>query len=424
MSMCSFLEGFGLKTLKKSVAILLIFAMALSVAVFSASAVSLTATVEVNCSGSGSVSNGVDSGNTLKRDFTVGDDVTLTATADPDNEFLFWKNKETERILSFSQTYTFPVATYTSVEAVFDLKQSVMNAEDNAHTVIYLTKGQNVMSMQTALLGSTEVGTPARMPYMTGLTFERWDHTPEEIAASTDRIYVRPIYSESKKSYVVTTVIDGLATPSQVEYGTKVRIVAPEVLNDREFSYWITRAKDDTMEDNIVSYQAEYDFFVTMDATLEAVYGADKGDGIATRIAGDIPNFEKSSVTIYEEHSVTEDYTVLQSGLIFTRDISIGNSDTRFIINPSESAIRKGTSIYTERYGSYGVNITNWAASTVDANGDTVYYYPLLFLRSYIVLKDASGNVITKYSPIYVVDYVNNSFVGIIEGDNYEDPFA
>ena len=178
------------------------------------------------------------------------------------------------------------------------------------------------------------------------------------------------------------------------------------------------------MDDVIVSYYADYDFFVTMNVTLEAVYGMDKGSGIATRVAGDIPNFEKSSVTIYEEHSVTQDYTVLQSGLIFTRDISIGNSDTRFVINPNEPLIRKGTSIYTERYGTHGVNITNWAASKTDSNGETINYYPRLFLRSYIVVQDQDGNAITQYSPIYVVDYINTTFVGVIEGDNYEDPFA
>lgn len=420
-----FLEGFGLKTLKKSVAFLLIFAMVLSVAVLGASAASLTATVEIKCSGIGSVDNGFETATVeLSHTYNVGDDVTLTATPDAEYDFLFWKNTETGRIMSFNKTYTFTAATYLSLEAIFDLKQSIMNKEDNAHTVIYLTKGQNVLSMQSVPLGSTDVGTPSEEPYMTGLTFEKWDRTVRDIALSTDRIYVRPVYSETKKSYIVSTVIDGLKQSQQIEYGTKVRISAPETLGGQAFSYWVARAKDDTMDDVIVSYYAEYDFFVTVDTTLEAVYGMDKGSGIATRVSGDVPDFEQSVVSIYEEHSVTEDYTVLQSGLIFTRDLSIGNSATRFVINPDEPLIKKGTSIYTENYGTYGVNIKNWVASKTDANGETVYYYPLLFLRSYVVVQDASGNVITQYSPIYVVDYINNTFVGVIEGDNYEDPFA
>ena len=414
-----------MRTLKKTTAVLLIFALMISVAALSASALSLSVTISAVCSGSGTISNGFESGdNTVSHTYTIGDSVSLTASAAEDYEFLFWKNKETERILSFDTTYTFSAATYLSLEAVFDLQQSVMNAEDNAHTVIYLTQGQNILSMQSVTLGSTNVGEPSEKPFMAGLTFEKWDHTPEEIAASDARIYVRPVYSDTKKSYVITKIVDGLAESEQIEYGTKARVSAPEVLNEQEFSYWIARAKDDTMDDVIVSYYADYDFFVTMNVTLEAVYGMDKGSGIATRVAGDIPNFEKSSVTIYEEHSVTQDYTVLQSGLIFTRDISIGNSDTRFVINPNEPLIRKGTSIYTERYGTYGVNITNWAASKTDSNGETINYYPLLFLRSYIVVQDQDGNAITQYSPVYVVDYINTTFVGVIEGDNYEDPFA
>lgn len=414
-----------MKTLKKSVAFLLIFAIVLSVAAFSVSAVpSLTTTIDVVCKGAGSVSNGTDSCTTeMSLSYTVGDEVTLIAVPDSNYEFLFWVNKETDRIMSTSKTYTFSAATYLCLEAVFDLKQVIMCKEDKTHTVIYLTEGQNILSMQTVSLG-VEVPPPLEIPYMTGLTFERWDHTPEDIALSTSRIYVRPIYSETKKSYIVSTVIDGLKETQQVEYGTKVRITAPQTLHDKEFSYWVARAKDDTMEDVIVSYYAEYDFFTTVDTTLEAVYGENRGNGIATRVAGDVPNFTQSVVTIYEEHSVTEDYTVLQNGLIFTRDISIGNSYARFIINPSESKIKKGTSKYNERYGSYGVNIKNWVESKTDANGETVYYYPLLFLRSYIVVQDSDGNVTTQYSPIYVVDYTNDAFVGVIEGDNYPDPFA
>ena len=152
------------------------------------------------------------------------------------------------------------------------------------------------------------------------------------------------------------------------------------------------------------------------DATFEAVYGEEVTTGIATRISGDSPNFSASAISIHAEHSVTQDYTIIQHGLIFTREATVGSFEDLFIINPNDSRIKKGTSNNTLLAGTYSVTVSNWFAQNTDGG----YYYPQLFARAYVIALDKSGAQVTVYSPIYVIDYQDTAF----GGTDVDDPFG
>lgn len=415
--------------MKKAFAVLLVISLIASFFAFSVFADQILCEIRVEVGGGGSVSDGEHTAySLLSQEFYRGTEITLTATPETDSEghsdytFLYWKNKETERILSFEPEYTFYVATYMMLEAVFDFNDE-MSAEYGIHRVIYLSDGNNVLYSESVDVGDdTYIDNviPENRLFIGGKTWLGWDHTPQEVAADPKTVYVRPRYSNDA-SHVISAVVDGVVTTQQVKYGDTAKIVCPPTLNGQDFSYWVERGKDEFHPDQIASYFMTYSFIAVQDTTLEAVYGDGLASGVAIRLLGDTPDFDNSKIQFAAERSVTSGFTVMQTGIILTKDVRIGGSESRFVINPDEPAILKGTSSSTTSSGTYTVAMRNWFATT----GEGQAYYPLVFARAYVVVLDkASGETNTYYSDIYCADYVNQVFIGVIEWDNFEDPFG
>ncbi len=404
--------------LKKAISTVLFAAVLLSAFSFVSYAQSAEMPISISVSGIGTVAdadgNKAD-GSALT--YSVGSTASFTATPYAGWEFLYWVNTETNRIVSFEETYTFKVATYAVIEAVFEY------LDPEYHRVVYLSDGGNIILSDFWALGDLSYEEPDEKIYVGGKTWAGWDMSIAEIAEKPGAVYVYPEYTDVA-SYTVTTVIDGAVSKKEGQYGTQMSIKAPETLDGEDFSYWVIYPEDpDLDEPQIVSYYADYQFIITNNMTVHAVYGKEDGDGIVTRIAGDIPNFKDSAITFNAERSISTDYTILQHGLILTQDITIGNSESLFVINPDEPLIRKGTSNNTYRAGTYSVTLRNWH-DTMISGGKEVDYYPLVFVRSYVIVQNADGETMTVYSRIYCADYVNTTFEGVIEGDNYDDPFA
>ena len=345
----------------------------------------------------------------------VGETVTMTAAASEEFEFLFWLNSETNRVVSWNESYSFTAATYANYQVVFDTSESVA-AEDDVHTVIYLSAGENLRSFQTVTRGTVAYynNVPQNGLIVSGRTFMGWDHTPEQVAQKSGRVIVRPRYADDVY-YTITTVVGDTVAEQSALYRAEVKIVAPSTLNGQDFSYWLAVSDDPNIPDQIASYYASYSFICTMDARFVAVYGQGKMSGIALRISGDVPNYSGYTITLHAEHSVTSDYTIIQHGMIVTEDVTIGNRPDLFVINASEPKIRKGTANNTQRAGTYSINISNWYVVD-DTNG---YYYPKKFARAYVIARDKNGVTQTVYSKIHCADYSSHAF----DYDNFDDPF-
>lgn len=403
------------------VAVLLTVAVICCALVFPASAADEACEISVSFVGSGSVT--VD-GTDRFDDFTVyvdpGETVTMTAVPDPDFEFLFWVNRETNRIVSWNATYSFTAATYALYDAVFDVTESVA-AEDDLHTVVYLTDGGNIIYMQPALLDDTSYidEVPTSGMFISGKSWLGWDKTEQEVSETPGRVFVRPIYS-TELSFTVTAVLNGETTTYEKKYLSTMTLSAPDWQNGEKFSYWIARAKDVNSVDEIASFYTTYQFIVTGDVTLEAVYGESYDLGVSARISGDFPSFNESAITISAEHSVTRNYTVTQHGMLITKDMQIGSFPDTFVIpQTSQPKIYKLTANDTTLAGSYRVPITNWTAETMGS----YTAYPRIYARAYVIAKDKTTGVsYTFYSAIYCVDYVFETGSG--GGDNNEDPFG
>ena len=413
---------------KKWTAVLLVLLCVLSAfsTAFSVSAAEQTCNVTVEMIGDGSVSDGTASANAgaFTAEYTVGQSVTLTATPADGRETAYWANAETERILSFTDTYTFTAG--SDVYMYVDLEPSQdIAAQSGKHQVVYLSEGDNIMYSETVDIGSTAFYDSNIAPltmYINGRTWTGWDKSPEEVAADSGRVFVHPTY-EGTASYTVTTIIGDTVTRSQGKFGGNFNAYAPATLNGQSFSYWLAlRDEDDpNSRDEIASFSNTYQFIVVMPITLRAVYGEETQSGAVTRVVGDVPEPDNDAITFYTERSVTSDYTVVESGLVMTQDVSIGNLEDVFVITPGDSRIRQGKSSSTSRNGTYYVRLTTWTKVLDEDTG--VYYHPLIFVRSYLIVRDSAGTVTTLYSPVHCADYVNGDFSSPIDNP-YTDPFG
>jgi len=381
---------------------------------FYASADNGDVTVSLQCSGPGRIYQGTQmvARTTGSIDAAKGTSVSLTAVPDSDGVFLYWVNMETNRIFSFNETFTFAAATYLKVEAVF------CSDDSDVHYVTHLTVNDNILRGIEVFVGDPLLHvdyTPARDGYTwTG----EWTYTEQEVKESGDDLLVYPVFTKNESELVVRILLDGGVQSSAVyEFLDLVELSADVTHEGQPFSYWAVINEDESLE--IVSYYADYLFYVTKDVDLTPVYGDDSGSGIVTRITGARPNLDEDRVTVYAERSVSMDFEVLQHGMLLTLDDQTGSRDDLFVIDENNPLIEKRTGNGTEHTGTYGVTYYNWKVLT-NVNGVDMYIYPRLYARSYVVVKDSGGATHTIYGTVYVVE----EQYGGMPGDDIDDPWG
>lgn len=402
---------------KRVVASLLAIAVLCGMFVFSASAENEQCEITLAVDGRGSVYlNGSLVSSGAKSYVDPDTEVTLTAEPAANYDFLFWLNHETEKVVSWEPSYTFTAATYALYDAVF------MRVDENQHIVIYLTQGENVVFCQPVPLEDVYYydSVPVTGMTVSGKIWTGWDKTKEEVALEEGTVIVHPIYN-TDRTFTVNAIIGDSTTTYEKLYQSRLTLNAPAQQNGESFSYWRANAKDVNSDDEIASFYRQYEFVVTGDVTLEAVYGETVETGVATRISGDLPSFNEGTIMIAAEHCVTTAYTVVQHGILVTKNMQIGSSDNLFVIpqtQSDDSPIYKFTSGNTQRAGSYRVNLYGWYSESIGNHEE----YPRIFARPYIIVRDGSGVTQTIYGSRYCVDHVLETGSG--GGDNYDDPFG
>ena len=402
---------------KRVIASLLAIAVLCCAFLFSASAENEQCEITLAVDGRGTV---LLNGATVSPGTTsyVDPDTTVTLTAEPaaNYEFLFWQNHETSKVVSWEPSYTFTAATYALYDAVFT------RVQDGHHIVIYLTQGENVVFCQPVPMDDTYYydSVPTSGMTVSGKVWTGWDKTKEEVAEQEGLVIVHPLYN-TDKTFTINAIINGTTTTYEKLYLSRQTLNAPSQQNGESFSYWRAKAKDVNSVDEIASFYRQYEFVVTGDVTLEAVYGETVDIGVTTRISGDLPSFNEGTIMIAAERSVTTAYTVIQHGILVTKDMQIGSSDSLFVIPQSQSddnPIYKYTSTNTQRAGSYRVNLYGWYSESIGSHEE----FPRIFARPYIIVRDGSGVTQTIYGARYCVDHVLETGTG--GGDNYDDPFG
>ena len=300
--------------------------------------------------------------------FTIGDNVTLTAYENVPGSFLYWVRKDTNRIVSTDKDYSFIAASSVEYEAVFC-------ATGEYHNITYQGSYGNILYSEDVPVGSGDINVPD-IPTLEGRVSIGWDKDISDFQFDLENVLITALYDTLAQQYTVTlTNSEKVAGGGSFDAFSVVTITA----EGEDFSYWT----DDG--GTIVSYQAAYSFIICFDCVFTAVFEGAVTPMPVIRISKVSKNLEEKNLTFYAERSIPHKYTILETGMILTNLVSVGENDDEFTLeNPY---ILQGTSESRLNAGTYSVTITDYAESD--------HYYA----RGYVILKDeSSGTFDTIYS--------------------------
>jgi hypothetical protein len=213
---------------------------------------------------------------------------------------------------------------------------------------------------------------------------------------------------EEVKTYGVTVYVDGTQDEKQTktyDEGTVVTVKA-SVVEGKTFSHWALSSG----EGSVLSYSESYSFRAVSAISLYAVYTSD-----AQEITQLLPTIAMTDVhtsgtkIVYEAtRDVPTGYTVVETGILYgTSAAYLGNSqaDANLRFTNDDGSTTCKTKVYrsaatsTKNLGCYILAIN------VGTNTDRAVY-----VRGYVIVKDAAGNVQTFYSDVTDLTYnqVNN----------------
>jgi|GEM_PF-1315646 len=200
--------------------------------------------------------------NSNVQDVTIGDDVTVTATANDGYTFAYWKNSAGV-VLSTSATETFKVNTNMGVIAVFDAE-----ATDTAIPVQFyngngMPLGSTSVAKDTTFGAAKTAAGVLTIPTLTGFVFSHWSDKDAEVAIADGDLITAltravAIYKDDEtKTY---TVKNGDATvASGKKYGDSVTLNGSD-----NFKAW-------KLGDKVMSYEKDFTFNVYGNITLTEV---------------------------------------------------------------------------------------------------------------------------------------------------------
>ncbi len=267
------------------------------------------------------------------------------------------------------------------------------------HKVTFLGKFQEIISEQTV-----NVGFDATIPNPTiiaGYKFTGWDidANADEYKNSAEDITVTASYAVADTGHSIT--VDG-KTQSCTQYQL-ITVTTAATQNGKSFSYW----QDENGK--IVSYYRTYRFYAHYNTVLTPIYGvAVSGDIATTRVTFSEYAEYYDYLTFYAERSLSNDFTVMQHGILVTSDSTIGTNSEQFNINSGtpEKVLKSTASTTSGLTGLYTLTFDG-----LDNFGETIY------ARSYVkVQKD--GETYYIYSDI--ASYNNPDYDGGIAAQAVE----
>lgn len=315
-------------------------------------------------------------GSAKTESFVTGTEITLKAVAGEGEEFLYWKDNQTSRVVSYFNEYSFIIGTGRDLSAVFKTTGS--------YSVKFMDMNYKVVGEGV----STDTITVPKNPYLMGYTFGGWkigDTVKSEyvagyeIAANTfgEDTVITAIQNQDATEYQVTFVDVKNYTSGSYKYNQGFTAEHIDAAEGKKFSHWERDGK-------IVSYDDKYVFYVgNYDTTVKAIF-VDEADVVAkdAKITMAQPTIVAGNkISFIMERSVPEGFAVIEAGILIKKDLQTE-------ITLDTAGIIKGTSVNHANYGAYNLRKANVAS------GDT------WSAVGYLIYKDADGNVKTIYSDV------------------------
>jgi hypothetical protein len=203
--------------------------------------------------------------------------------------------------------------------------------------------------------------------------------------AEGSTVIVRPNYSLLTVNEVSITegnyTVSGAGTYEALDDERALATVTASAKDKsgKTFRYWL-----DAGTNEIASYSRSYSFFVVKDTELTPVYGDSAETAQPVIRITDVKYVsDGSTVNFYAERSVPEGYTVVQTGIVVTKNAVIGNNTDMFMADAEGTA--KGVSTQTTPTGTYSAGIKTTSGSTA-------------YGRAYLICEAPDGSLMTLYS--------------------------
>lgn len=287
---------------------------------------------------------------------------------------------------------------------------------DTKHRIYFYGYKDNLLILPSGLTyEEVEIGQPIPDPIddvqdTVGYKIKSWniDLTDSKYVNLNDDIEVHSTWAVSDDIYTVT--VNGTAS-STTKCGQYEKFTAKTDATSKsgaKFSHWVavkTDSQGNELSREIVSYYQNYTFYVHADIYLLAVYGSSSSVRAASRVSY-VEDYDRSYdwFTVYTERNIATEYTLVQHGVIFTDDSTIGAKDTNtFTVTDSQHAsyvssnsfvigttgVKKGVSTVDGLTGMWTLSIRNPAKY-----GSTIY------IRSFVKIADVNGNITTVYGNV------------------------
>ena len=268
-----------------------------------------------------------------KENIKFEETITLNAIPEEENEFLYWVNTETQRILSTEKELVLATSMDKFITAVF--------CEIGEQKIVFTNPTGDIAGEGYVGEGCVEID--AEEPYIAGFTFTGWPkangneipmsaideattdyYAGNSVFASSMAVYnslgaimkinpdttsiiVTPMYRNTD-TFTVTFKDGDASTSGTFNYNKTATATA----SGSNFSYWTDE------EGRIVSVLPTYKYQVIKNSVFTAVYGAEEAVDKTINIT--LVKVADGKVSFSAERSVADGKTVLSSGVVFAYD--------------------------------------------------------------------------------------------------------
>ncbi len=311
----------------------------------------------------------------------VNSNVTLTAKANSNAEFVGWK--VAGKLVSTDTTYTFAAVANTEVTPVFT---------ETAETfvVVFIDMYGNVVDTQEVTSGA-DITVPTA-PVYPGYTFDSWSLTNDQIAALTEGTTITANYVKDAAQTYTVKAAGATITVDGKEYTD----VAEGVAYDAKVTVTKAGTTSWTVNGATVAYGESYSFFCGSDIELVAVKSDDDTVKTAITIIDTVqPSKSAPDVIFTATRVVADNETVVNQGFVYAKDPvaddltleNVGNSASG--TNAGKVKVAYNKTNFTQIGLDYGLNSMS---GTIGA-------------RAFVTTRDAQGNVKTTYSDAVLYTY-------------------
>ena len=269
-----------------------------------------TVALTASATGAGTVAiSGGSTGATVTDEVELGAPVTLTATAEANETFLFWVDAA-GRILSREASYTITPVSEETVTAVFTSSAS-------GSLAVFV----NGRSQQVAQITNGSTATVPEAPYVMGYTFTSWlkDGETQDIEAGgsvdvSGNVEYVAAYARSEDTYEVT--VTGGTGSGEYRYNDVVTAVANAAEAGKKFSHW-------TKDGATVSYDTTYKFYASGASEVTAVYveesePVEKKPILVASMSEGLVDDDK--LAFFSERDLPSEWEIVETGLLLGQD--------------------------------------------------------------------------------------------------------